>query len=77
VKAGSFLSEVMAQIRRAVDCPGANWIRSLVLRLTAWPNLAPGCADRAPRGHFTYRTEMTVALLKGQNETFIAIEARA
>jgi hypothetical protein len=55
----SFLHEVMAQIRRAVDFPGANWIRSRVLCLTGWPNLDPVCGDRAPRGDFTYCTEMT------------------
>jgi hypothetical protein len=49
----------MAQIRRAVDFSGGNWISNRVLCLTAWPNLGLGCADRAPRGDFTYCTEMT------------------
>jgi hypothetical protein len=49
-----FLNEVMAQISRAVDFPDGNWISSLVLCLTGWPNLALGCADHARRGGFTY-----------------------
>ena len=49
----------MAQIRRAVDFPDGNWISSLVLCLTGWPNLALGCAGHARRGDFTYCTEMT------------------
>jgi hypothetical protein len=56
---GSFLNEVMAQTGRAVDFPGGNWISSLVLCLSGWPNLVLGCADRAPCGDFTYCTEMT------------------
>jgi hypothetical protein len=55
----SFLNEVMAQIRRAVDFASGNWISSLVLCLTESPNLVLGCADRAPCGGFTYCTEMT------------------
>jgi hypothetical protein len=55
----SFLNEVMAQIRRAVDFASGNWISSLVLCLTEWPKLVLGCADRAPCRGFTYCTEMT------------------
>jgi hypothetical protein len=57
-----FLNEVMAQIRRAMDFPGGNWISSRVLCLTGWPHLALGCADRARRGDFTYCTGMTTLI---------------
>jgi hypothetical protein len=57
---GAFVGHDLTDaIRRAVDFPGANWIRSRVLCLTGWPNLDPVCGDRAPRGDFTYCAEMT------------------
>src|SRR5262245_49438754 len=45
---------VIAHIRRAVDCPVANWIGRRVLALTRWPRLDSGCARRPHRVGFTY-----------------------
>jgi hypothetical protein len=61
VRAGGrkFSHAVMAQIRRAVDFPGGNWIRSRVLCRTGSLKLVLGCGDRARCGGFTYCTGVT------------------